>query len=1006
MTSNDCLQYRLGYPGKEDDITLNDNYFFYCNQIPMRPEGVYIEEILEKWAGDYTKLEYTNNYINWLFPTRDKPKNLGGHPLQLHEAKAIKSDPQSKKRVFRAYVMMLDFYGIELTNQYTGELKRGNNWEEKAKSLNKNLKKKDKMERGRPGTSVRRPFWRGRGYSGRSNWRPYYQNRRCYRGRSYKRGISQAKHTTDNDGPLQSQTLEAGEILSQFSQPVARVVEFCPKDGPYNGWKLYLPDEHYDSQSNTVKKLQLVEEYCRNLQLSGKKEEIENRQSFTFDVKSLAEDVVIKEKWPDLITELKETPESVINYIGLALHHFLTKEIFNELSKEQDDSSVQFITDEFNVPKIHARLSGYEPLTQMKNLKANYYGKFVSVKGTVVRVSNVKPLCTKMAFECGNCSNVQVITQPYGKYTLPTRCAVRGCRSRTFIPLRSSPLTETVDWQSIRLQEIIIDDQREGGRVPRTIEAELMFDLVDICVPGDIVILSGVVKVTSTDEGGFKANRDKCMFLLYVLANCISSCKGKFISSLDTSMASVVGLEFNLKDLYAIQAIQAEDNLFRLLVASLCPTIYGHEMVKAGLVLGLVGGTQKYVDDFNHIPVRGDPHILVVGDPGLGKSQMLQACANVAPRGVYICGNTTTTSGLTVTLSKEGSSGEYALEAGALVLADQGCCCIDEFDKMPNQHYALLEAMEQQTISIAKAGIVCSLPARTSILAAANPVGGHYNKSKTVSENLKMGSPLLSRFDLVFILLDKPDEELDSKLSEHVMALHAGRAKEGGGKGTLKTTVSNCPTPVSVLNQLEYVIKQPLSERLKYTPNEECDPIPHQLLRKYFAYARKYVHPKLSSEACEILQKFYLELRKHHQTGESTPITTRQLESMIRLTEAHARIDLREECTRQDALDVVEIMKYSMVDTYSDEFGLLDFQRSQHGSGMSGRSHAKKFIAALTKVAEQTYNSLFTVSQMREIATDLGIHVSDFLSFVSSLNNQGFLLKKGPKVYQLQTTDY
>lgn len=189
--------------------------------------------------------------------------------------------------------------------------------------------------------------------------------------------------------------------------------------------------------------------------------------------------------------------------------------------------------------------------------------------------------------------------------------------------------------------------------------------------------------------------------------------------------------------------------------------------MKAGFILCMFGGCQRYQD------CRADPHILVVGDPGLGKSRMLQACANISPRGVYVCGNTSTSSGLTVTLNREGG-GDYSLEAGALVLSDQGCCCIDEFDKMTTQHQALLEAMEQQTISIAKAGVVCSLPARASILAAANPVGGHYNKAKTVSENLKLGPALLSRFDLVFILLDQPNQHLDTMLSEHVMALHSG----------------------------------------------------------------------------------------------------------------------------------------------------------------------------------------------------------------------------------------
>ncbi|KAK2192938.1 hypothetical protein NP493_20g08058 [Ridgeia piscesae] len=162
----------------------------------------------------------------------------------------------------------------------------------------------------------------------------------------------------------------------------------------------------------------------------------------------------------------------------------------------------------------------------------------------------------------------------------------------------------------------------------------------------------------------------------------------------DSVMTSGLAMEFSIKELYAIDEIHSEKKIFRLLVGSLCPTIYGHELVKAGLILGLFGGTHRFANDKNRIPVRGDPHILVVGDPGLGKSQMLQAVTHVAPRSVYVCGNTTTTSGLTVTLSKEaGAGGDYALEAGALVLADQGCCCIDEFDKMGTQHQALLEAM-------------------------------------------------------------------------------------------------------------------------------------------------------------------------------------------------------------------------------------------------------------------------------------------------------------------------
>lgn len=556
----------------------------------------------------------------------------------------------------------------------------------------------------------------------------------------------------------------------------------------------------------------------------------------------------------------------------------------------------------------------------------------------------------------------------------------------------------TVDWQTIRVQELMSDDQREAGRIPRTVECELSQDLVDSCVPGDMVTITGIVKVSNIKDGGFKNKNNKCLFLLYIEANSVSNSKGHKGKDTDESVSHGASMDFSLKDLYAIQEIQSQENLLKLIVSSLCPTIYGHEVVKAGLLLALFGGCQKYVDDKNRIPIRGDPHILVVGDPGLGKSQMLQAVCNVAPRGIYVCGNTTTTSGLTVTLSRDSATGDFGLEAGALVLGDQGVCGIDEFDKMGNQHQALLEAMEQQSISLAKAGIVCSLPARTSIIAAANPVGGHYNKGKTVSENLKMGSALLSRFDLVFILLDTPNEDHDHFLSEHVMAMRSG-SKEA----IRSAVVTRMDTQESNISVLEVTSNRPLKERLKVRPGEHIDAIPHQLLRKYIGYARQYVQPKLSLDAAQVLQNFYLELRKQNQGIDSTPITTRQLESLIRLTEARARLELREEVTREDAEDVVQIMKYSLLGTYSDEFGKLDFNRSQHGSGMSNRSQAKKFVSALNRIAERTYNNLFEYQQLRQIARELQIQVSDFESFVGSLNDQGYLLKKGPKVYQLQT---
>ncbi|XP_077169313.1 DNA helicase MCM8 isoform X2 [Paroedura picta] len=692
-------------------------------------------------------------------------------------------------------------------------------------------------------------------------------------------------------------------------------------------------------------------------------------------------------------------PQKILDCMGVAIHQVLSKDLEKYAAELQAQEGLSIGEEPIiNVPYIHARIYNYEPLTPLKNIRANCYGKYIAVRGTVVRVSNIKPFCTKMAFRCSTCGNIQSVSLPDGKYTPPTKCPLRECHGRSFTAERSSPYTITVDWQSIKIQELMSDDHREAGRIPRTIECELIQDLVDSCVPGDVITVSGTVKVSNTEEGASKNKSDKCVFLLYIEANSISNNKGQKVKDYEHGMNHRPCMEFSLRDLYAVQEIQAEENLLRLIVNSLCPTIYGHEIVKAGLVLALFGGCQKYVDDKNRIPVRGDPHILVVGDPGLGKSQMLQAVCSIAPRGVYVCGNATTTAGLTVTLSRDSASGDFALEAGALVLGDQGICGIDEFDKMGNQHQALLEAMEQQSISLAKAGIVCSLPARTSIIAAANPVGGHYNKAKTVSENLKMGSALLSRFDLVFILLDIPNEDHDHLLSEHVMAMRAGKQA-----GRSSVTVSRGGSQDSRVSVLEAIPDKPLSERLKVIPGESFDPIPHQLLRKYVGYARQYVHPRLSPEAVQVLQDFYLELRRQSQRADGTPITTRQLESLIRLTEARSRLELREKATKEDADDVIEIMKYSMLGTYSDEFGRLDFERSQHGSGMSNRSQAKRFISALHRIAERTYNNVFEFQQLRQIAKEASIKVADFEIFIGSLNDQGYFLKKGARLYQLQT---
>lgn len=401
---------------------------------------------------------------------------------------------------------------------------------------------------------------------------------------------------------------------------------------------------------------------------------------------------------------------------------------------------------------------------------------------------------------------------------------------------------------------------------------------------------------------------------------------------------------------------------------------------------------------------------------------MLNAATQLAARSVYVGGNTASTTGLTVTLTKE-ESGETGIEAGALVLADQGVACIDELDKCKHLD-GLLEAMEQQQVSIAKAGVVASLPARCSVIAAANPKDGNYNMSKAVAENLNISRPILSRFDLVFILRDRADKDHDRLVSSNIMNLYrtaGSRSVAGpGGAGAGASSGIGVEGPITAdLFQNGSANKEnhdgstgggggttrddarvPMEKRLAWVSTFN-GPLPAGLVRDYIAYAREFCKPKLTQEASLILKDYYMNLRypsDGKNRRDTVPITTRQLEALIRLSQARAKACLREYVLREDALDVVDLLRRSVEQVHTDEFGTID--RSRGGAG--GQSNRKTRVA----FTKELYHIVgpgadCTLDDLRRIADRVACSLSEFQTMIDDMRDNGILMKKPDGRYRI-----
>lgn len=704
------------------------------------------------------------------------------------------------------------------------------------------------------------------------------------------------------------------------------------------------------------------------------------------------------------VAELEEAmlhaPGEALTCLEIAMHECFEKEYCNEERRGM-------------LQAVHVRLYNYsKPLQDQGNnvfelvgsIKADQVGKLVTIRGTVTKISPVKAICSTMEFTCVRCRQSKKVKFVDGIFQPPTMCTEGFCQSR-FLKAQARH-SQCQDWQKIYIQPLKSQDQTsyQWESSSNLVQVELMHDLVDSCSHGDVVTVTGIVKVLSSQSqpgrGDLKRSR---LFVPYLQAVSLRRTEDiTMCSQEEQGRLSAVprGLSFlppgtagfTTKDIHFIQkyASRCQGRSLKMLVESIAPGIYGMEMVKAGLILSLFGGVHGLQEDRKEsIHMRGDIHCLLVGDPGLGKSRLLQAVASVAPRSVYVCGPSASTAGLTLSVSK--SDGEFSVESGALVTADRGICCVDEFDKLSSEHASLLTVMEQQEVSLAKAGLVASLPARTSIIAAANPIGGHYNKSISLNQNLKMSPALISRFDLVFLLLDKPNEEADRKLA-----------------GQIAKRVLSREETTQKLESQSYGDAEDCTRALKHRLLEKAreeEILPAQLIKKLVAYARQYVHPKLSDESKLIIKEFYLKIRQRSAGDLSSPVVThRFLESLIRISEARARIELREVVTAQDALDAIEIMEETINGSLCSGPDTIIFDNpKQKKTGRSGarfKQERERFLSAVRRYCQKNGSKDIMIHEMFTIADNIELAVEDTTGFLDYLNELGYFLKRPNNLFQ------
>ncbi|ETV95484.1 hypothetical protein H310_10955 [Aphanomyces invadans] len=533
----------------------------------------------------------------------------------------------------------------------------------------------------------------------------------------------------------------------------------------------------------------------------------------------------------------------------------------------------------------------------IRDVKASKVGSLVRIKGMVTRVSNVKPLVVVATYTCESCS-FEVYQEVKSRNFNPLvqcpseKCTTNRTNGRLLMQTKASKFQK---FQEVKFQEL--PDQVPMGHIPRTLTVYLRGELTRTCEPGALVTICGIFLPLP-----YSPQRQMQVGLItetYLEATHVINHKKRY-SAMDASEEME----------NEVHRLQECPNLYSMLAQSIAPEIYGHEDIKKALLLLMIGGVTKRMDE--GMRIRGDINVLLMGDPGVAKSQLLKHIATISPRGIYTTGKGSSGVGLTAAVVRDQITKEMTLEGGALVLADMGICCIDEFDKMEEgDRTAIHEVMEQQTVSIAKAGITTTLNARSSVLAAANPIYGRYNKKLTASQNINLPNALLSRFDLLFLILDIAQYDKDEALARHVTHVH----------------------------------------RFGKNPDMAFEPVRADVLRYFVAIAKQYV-PSIPESLCSYVVEAYVMLRagQNSTNDAQTAMTARQLLSILRLSQALARLRFSNTVMTEDVDEAIRLVYVSKASLHEED----QSGSSRHKPSADANSKIYRLILDYTRDRHET----------------------------------------------------